>query len=176
MPWRDWAADDRVQDALAYLRKEVAAMDDAIKASAKNTKAAQESARSGFDGNVPMLKCWQDVLASVETFNQKQGSLVASALADIKDTSKEVDQARKAVRPATRTDVRCLLPSFCAPDVCAHACTRAHTRPGRAGVGAPQLKTDRDKLVRSLKDAHAAEYKVRGRARRHVRARSEPRC
>jgi outer membrane protein TolC len=86
------------QDATAYLRKELAAAEEVVRASGKATRAAQDAARAGFDGNVPVLTCWQDLLAAVDTHNQKQAEVLATAQTDVRDLTKELEQTRKAVR------------------------------------------------------------------------------
>jgi len=87
------------QDAVAYFRKELEISTDGLKASNKATKSAQESAKSScYDSSAPIVKCWNDVLAAMDVYNQKQTELITAANNEIKDSSKEVDAMRKAVR------------------------------------------------------------------------------
>ena len=89
----------RAQDAATYLRKEIGAAEDALKASTKATKATLEASKASFDGDIPVLKCWQDMLTSIDTYNQKQSDVISKALGELKDQSKELEQTRKTVRP-----------------------------------------------------------------------------
>lgn len=84
---------------MAFFRKELEISADGLKASTKATKSAQESAKSSsYDSSAPIVQCWNDVLSAMDVYNQKQAELIAAASNEIKDSSKEVDATRKAVR------------------------------------------------------------------------------
>ena len=94
----------RNQDASSYLRKEVSAAEEALKVSSKATKAAVENAKGSFDGNVPVLQCWQDMLTSIDTYNQKQAEVLSATHNEMKDATKELEQTRKAVGSGGREE------------------------------------------------------------------------